>query len=135
MCMYVLTWCCTCRGDPSLAAFKQHVGPSIRLGGTLLQWTGLPTSLQLPPDANNGLTAPQKEPALTAAPRQSLSQDLGYDSMVELQGQWMSAWEKVGPLKYCVFFEGEAGAVVTSVLDMENCGTTVVQFYWNVGSS
>lgn len=112
---------------------QQYVGPSIRLGGTLLQWTGPPLLSTQSYIANDLRTSHSLAPLLTV-PKHTKPQRRWSDSMVELCVSWATTMGEKESLNFRVLLEGEAGSIVMSTVDMENCGTTVIYFSWKVGS-
>ena len=128
---------CLHRAAQNQRESHQYVGPSIRLGDTLLQWTGPPLPPFTPSGISNDRKVSQSVHSFLAIPKQTQSLMKTSDSIIELQGSWATVGEKGGamePLDFRILLEGEVGNIGTSTLNMENCGTTVVYFSWNVGS-
>ena len=58
--------------------------------------------------------------------------DMRSQSTATLPGSWSTWSENREVTCLRVLLEGGTGAMATSILDLENCGTTAVYFSWEV---
>ena len=132
--MYILTSMCI--PSPHRSILDLHsditlqpiIGPALLLNGQLLKWEGAPL-LRDEPDWSKVFHMPsratQSETALkTIKPRDSTS------SLKEHHAKGVSFHSS--PIDFRVTFESDTGAVTTSHLELENCGTAAVYYSWQV---
>ena len=122
------------------------IGPALRVGGHLLKWLGPPPSSsttiggdQLASKLSLQGRATQSESALNLA---SVAQLTSTASLMhlpspvasQLQLHFQQEYLNKQPIQLRVNFEGKPNAVVSSFLEMENCGTAAVYFSWQVST-
>jgi len=113
------------------------------LGHTLLQWTGpsMRPNNPTPPDADlvhqaesSGLMTEMTKSYsdfLTQS-RPVVPNELRSQSATTFVGSWSMWTHERGVTTLRVLLEGGTGDMVTSTLDLENCGTTAIYYSWIV---
>lgn len=119
------------------------IGPALRVGGQLLKWLGPPPSTTAGGQPTSKLSlqgrATQSESALkltSGAQLTSTASLMHLPSPVasQLQLQFQQEYINKQPVELRVNFEGKPNTVVSSFLEMENCGTAAVYFSWQVST-